>query len=777
MSGGTRWAALASAAAVLLALVLAAAPPAHGQESAVEVRVAAQRLLGGNTEFALQERQANGEWAERRLPARRIFPASVAVGRWLSSSELTIEAQPDGMTAATPDAGLEVRVAAQLLAEGQMEFALQERRADGSWADRRLPRRRIFPANATVGRWLSSSSLTVEVPSDSMLAATPQLSGACVLADNVDRVTAATFQVQTATGTGTAFYIGNGEWITNHHVVETASTAALVHSGTRLTATVAGSLPGYDLALLRVQPPASVGALSFASARPPVASNVSVVGFPFGVSSTPSLTSGVVSKHAPFSEFTFLDGEGVVLQTDAEINPGNSGGPIVDDCGNVAGVATFKFFTASDGRDLDGIGFGIAVETVGAQLANLRSATHYARRPAAAPAPLSTALEISALCNAEANASFEVCQAAGVGGLHNGRPWIFVRGVQSFDNVRYSIDGGEARDYLDLRALARGRHTVQANERRAGGWTGWSTPHTFTITGAAPMEIRAICNGDWADYDTSDDCFAAGSGGILAEDSPVIWTLGVAEWANILYSIDGGAALARADLNLRNFAVGFHTIHVSEQQAAGWTGWSEPYAFTITGAAPIEITAICNRDDHESGDDCLAAGASGILASDRPSIWRRGTVDAANDRYSIDGGAAVAWEDFTLRNLTGGRHQVRASEQQAAGWTGWSEPYWFTILGAAPLEILAYCDTLGEGRTWEDCNAAPVTRGGRHHIWARGVVDFDNLRVSVDGGSGIAWDDLNLWDLALGRHNIRIGEQQAAGWTGWSEPYWFTISR
>ena len=37
--------------------------------------------------------------------------------------------------------------------------------------------------------------------------------------------------------------------------------------------------------------------------------------------------------------------------------------------------------------------------------------------------------------------------------------------------------------------------------------------------------------------------------------------------------------------------------------------------------------------------------------------------------------------------------------------------------------------------------------------------------------------DLSLWNLALGRHNIRIGEQQAAGWTGWSEPYWFTIHR
>ena len=347
--------------------------------------------------------------------------------------------------------------------------------------------------------------------------------------------------------------------------------------------------------------------------------------------------------------------------------------------------------------------------------------------------------------------------------------------MQNYDNVRYSLDGGEARDYLDLRALARGRHTVQANERRAGGWTGWSTPHTFTITGAAPLEIRAICNGDWADYATSDDCFAAGSGGILAEDSPVIWTLGVAEWGNVRYSIDGGAAVAWENLGLRKLPAGFHTIHVSEQQAAGWTGWSQPYAFTITGAAPLEITAMCNRNGDESSDDCLAAGASGILAARDPSIWRRGMVNSDNVRYSIDGGAAVAREDFTLRNLTRGRQQIRLSEQQPAGWTGWSEPYWFTITGAAPLEILAFCDYPGEGATREDCHATRVTRGGRHWLWPRGTVDQANVRFSVDGGSAVAWEDLNLIALRDGRHNIRIGEQQAAGWTGWSEPYWFTI--
>ena len=775
MSARTRWAALASAAAVLLALVLAAAPAAHGQESAVEVRVAAQRLLDGRTEFALQERRADGTWGERRLPARRIFPASAAVGRWLSSSELTIEAQPDSMTAATSDPDLEARVAAQLLADGRMEFALQERRADGEWEERRLPTRRIFPANATVGRWLSSSSLTVEVPSDSMLAATP--TAACVLVDNVDRVTAATFQVQTATGTGTAFYIGNGEWITNHHVVDTVSSAALVHGATRLNATVTGSLPSYDLALLGARPPTSVPALTFASTRPSLASDLMVVGFPAWVESTPSVTRGVVSKHAPFS--THYSGRaGTVIQVDAPVNPGNSGGPIADNCGTIVGVATFGYDTTRTGRPVEGINFGVAAETVVAQLVGLRSSTHHARGSVTVTAATSTTLEITAVCNSEDSATSDACRVAGARGLHSGQPSVFIRGVENWDNVYYSIGDGEAREYAWLRDLGRGRHTVRVNERRAGGWTGWSAPYTFTITDPAPMEIRAICNGDWADYSTSDDCFAAGSGGILAEDSPVIWTLGVAEWANILYSIDGGAALARADLNLRHLAAGFHTIHVSEQQAAGWTGWSEPYAFTITGAAPIEITAICNRNDHGSSHDCRAAGASGILAERDPSIWRRGMVNSDNVRYSIDGGAAVASADLNLRNLAAGFHTIHASEQQAAGWTGWSEPYAFTITGAAPIEITAICNR-DDHESGDDCRtagASGILAEGDPSIWRRGMVNSDNVRYSIDGGAAVASADLNLRNLAAGFHTIHASEQQAAGWTGWSEPYAFTIT-
>ena len=65
----------------------------------------------------------------------------------------------------------QVRITAQLLPGGQIEFALQQHDADGSWGDRLLPRARFFPATATVSRWLWSSPLTLDADIEVRIAA------------------------------------------------------------------------------------------------------------------------------------------------------------------------------------------------------------------------------------------------------------------------------------------------------------------------------------------------------------------------------------------------------------------------------------------------------------------------------------------------------------------------------------------------------------------------------------------------------------------------------
>ena len=49
-----------------------------------------------------------------------------------------------------------MRISARRLADGRVEFALQPR-SGGGWGAHVLPSSRYFPANAAVGRWLSSS--------------------------------------------------------------------------------------------------------------------------------------------------------------------------------------------------------------------------------------------------------------------------------------------------------------------------------------------------------------------------------------------------------------------------------------------------------------------------------------------------------------------------------------------------------------------------------------------------------------------------------------------
>ncbi|MCY3952565.1 MAG: hypothetical protein OXG69_08465 [bacterium] len=56
---------------------------------------------------------------------------------------------------------VEVRIVARRVADGRVEFGLQQMEAGGGWGERLLPRQRFFPASASVGRWLVSTPVTV----------------------------------------------------------------------------------------------------------------------------------------------------------------------------------------------------------------------------------------------------------------------------------------------------------------------------------------------------------------------------------------------------------------------------------------------------------------------------------------------------------------------------------------------------------------------------------------------------------------------------------------
>ena len=165
----------------------------------------------------------------------------------------------------------------------------------------------------------------------------------------------------TAQGSGFV-YDKAGHVVTNHHVVDGASTARVSFAnGDTYDATVVGTDPSTDLAVLKVDAPASVlTPLSLAdSSDLAVGDGVVAIGSPFGLEQT--VTAGIVSAlerqmEAP-NGFTINDS----IQTDAAINHGNSGGPLLDLEGHVVGVNA-QISSESGGND--GVGFAIPSNTV-----------------------------------------------------------------------------------------------------------------------------------------------------------------------------------------------------------------------------------------------------------------------------------------------------------------------------------------------------------------------------------------------------------------------------
>ncbi len=168
-------------------------------------------------------------------------------------------------------------------------------------------------------------------------------------------------QTQEAQGSGFV-YDSAGHVVTNQHVVDGAGSVSVTFwNGARYKASVVGTDPSTDLAVLKVDAPSSVlHPLSLGdSGSVQVGQPVVAIGSPFGLEE--SVTAGIVSAlhremTAP-NNFTITDS----IQTDAAINHGNSGGPLLDLNGNVIGVTSQ---IESDSGGNDGVGFAIPSDTV-----------------------------------------------------------------------------------------------------------------------------------------------------------------------------------------------------------------------------------------------------------------------------------------------------------------------------------------------------------------------------------------------------------------------------
>ncbi|HLS93488.1 MAG TPA: trypsin-like peptidase domain-containing protein [Microbacterium sp.] len=230
---------------------------------------------------------------------------------------------------------------------------------------------------------------------------------------------------QEGSGSGSGVVLSeDGYVLTNTHVVTLGGAAGDAQlrvtgsDGTLYDATVVGTDPTYDLAVIKLEGASGLTPMEFADSSKLNVGDTSVaIGAPMGLSNT--VTTGVISNlnrsieiassAAPEGDSTeespddggqspwFFDLPGqeqqqeqqatetikiAVLQTDAAINPGNSGGALVDDEGKLIGInvaiATANSSSTEEGGSI-GLGFAIpsnVAERIANEIIENGEATH-----------------------------------------------------------------------------------------------------------------------------------------------------------------------------------------------------------------------------------------------------------------------------------------------------------------------------------------------------------------------------------------------------------------
>ncbi len=158
-------------------------------------------------------------------------------------------------------------------------------------------------------------------------------------------------------GSGVLFDM-DGLVMTASHVVHTADVVRVKFlDGTIETAEVVSSLPGSDVALLKVAhvPAGAVAARLGNSDEVRIGEPALVIGAPFGLEHSLSIghVSGKVRRGVMAGGVQLQ-----LIQTDAAINHGNSGGPMFNESGEVIGIVSHIL---SESGGFDGIGFAISI--------------------------------------------------------------------------------------------------------------------------------------------------------------------------------------------------------------------------------------------------------------------------------------------------------------------------------------------------------------------------------------------------------------------------------
>jgi len=241
---------------------------------------------------------------------------------------------------------------------------------------------------------------------------------------------------------------------TNYHVVQDAINISVTFiNGNGYAATVLGSDPYADLAVLSIDAPQSeYRPLEIVSSSTlEVGDPVIAVGNPYGLAG--SMTTGIASALGRTITEDMTGGYPIanVIQTSAPINPGNSGGPLLNYQGQVIGITTAIV------TDSQGLGFAIPSSTILREIGSLITTGSYDQHPWLGATGTGMTYEIANATGANVTYGWLIAQVTSGGpadkaGLRGGTKQVRVAGeyVTIGGDIIIAINGARITSMDDL---------------------------------------------------------------------------------------------------------------------------------------------------------------------------------------------------------------------------------------------------------------------------------------------------------------------------------------
>jgi S1-C subfamily serine protease len=249
-------------------------------------------------------------------------------------------------------------------------------------------------------------------------------------------------------------------------VEDTVNITVTFINGNGYVATLLGSDPYADLAVLSITAPASeckpLEIVSSSTLK--VGDLVVAIGNPYGLAG--SMTTGIVSAlgRTITEDMTGSYPIADVIQTSAPINPGNSGGPLLNYQGQVVGITTAIV------TDSQGLGFAIPSSTILREIVPLVTSGGYDQHPWLGASGTDMTYEIAQAMNVNVTYGWLIAQVSNGGpayevGLKGGTQQVLVAGeyVTIGGDIITAINGTRITDVDDL--------STYLEEYTLPGWT------------------------------------------------------------------------------------------------------------------------------------------------------------------------------------------------------------------------------------------------------------------------------------------------------------------